>query len=193
MKTTGKLISVSRNVITGKLNITFEVDALPGGLEGLSDKALDLTVGPHRNRRSLDANAYFHVLIGKIAAVNGISIAYAKNMMIARYGVPETLEDGSHLYYKTNAPWEYMRESETIHCIPVRYEDKTTFYRIMRGTHTYDSKEMSDLINGTVAEAKELGIETETPEEIERMCQQWGRKASSQQTLNTATYAENLM
>ncbi len=193
MKTTGKLVNVTRNVLNGKLNVTFEIDTEPENLNSLTGKVIDLTAGTHRNRRSLDANAYFHVLITKIANVNGISAAHAKNMMIARYGVPEILENGTQLYYKTNAPWEYMRESETIHCVPVRYEGTATFYRIMRGTHTYDSKEMSDLINGTVMEAKELGIETETPDEIERMIQQWGQKASSQQTLNTATYAENLM
>jgi len=193
MKTTGKLVSVTQNVLNGKLNITFEIDTKPDDIKNLSGKVIDLTAGTHRNRRSLDANAYFHVLVGKIAAVNGISIAHAKNIMIARYGVPETMEDGTHLFYKTNAPWEYMRESESLHSVPVRYEGNATFYRIMRGTHTYDSKEMANLINGTVLEAKDLGIETETPDEIERMVQQWGRKASSQQTSNIASYAENLM
>jgi hypothetical protein len=43
----------------------------------------------------------------------------------------------------------------------------------MRGSHTYDSREMSRLIDGTVSEAKELGIETLSPAELERMKQQW--------------------
>ena len=36
----------------------------------------------------------------------------------------------------------------------------------MRGSHTYDSKEMSRLIDGTVSEAKELGIETMPLDEL---------------------------
>ena len=47
---------------------------------------------------------------------------------------------------------------------------------VMRGSHTYDTKEMSELIKGTVAEAKELGIETATPQEIKEMEERWRAK-----------------
>lgn len=46
----------------------------------------------------------------------------------------------------------------------------------MRGSHTYNTAEMSKLIDGTVSEAKELGIETMTPDQIEEMKQKWGFK-----------------
>ena len=62
---------------------------------------------------------------------------------------------------------------ESIHCIPVKYEAAATFYKVYRGSHTYDTKEMSALIDGTVADAKELGIETATPNELMRMKQEW--------------------
>lgn len=39
---------------------------------------------------------------------------------------------------------------------------------VMRGSHTYDTDEMAKLIDGTVYEAKELGIETMTPEPNQR-------------------------
>ena len=44
---------------------------------------------------------------------------------------------------------------------------------MMRGSHTYDSGEMSILIDGVVQEAKQLGIETLTPNELERMKNLW--------------------
>jgi hypothetical protein len=43
----------------------------------------------------------------------------------------------------------------------------------MRGSHTFNTKEMSRLIDGTIEEAKELGIETATPEQIRRMMAAW--------------------
>ena len=46
-------------------------------------------------------------------------------------------------------------------------------YVVMRGSHTYDTKEMSRLIDGTVQEAKEHGIETLPPDELERMMSTW--------------------
>ena len=42
-------------------------------------------------------------------------------------------------------------------------------YQVYRGSHTYDTKEMSILIGGTVQEAKDLDIETMPPDELERM------------------------
>ena len=78
------------------------------------------------------------------------------------------------MIYKTNAPEEFMWEQETLHAIPIRYDGKATFYRIYRGSHTYDTKEMSLLIDGTVMEAKELGIETMTPAELAEMKARWG-------------------
>ena len=78
------------------------------------------------------------------------------------------------MVYKTNAPEAFMWEQETIHCIPVKYEDNATFYKVYRGSHTYDTKEMSILIDGTVADAKELGIETMTPAELAEMKERWG-------------------
>lgn len=47
------------------------------------------------------------------------------------------------------------------------------FYRLMRGSHTYDSREMSELIKGTIQEAEDLGIETLTPRELEQMLGKW--------------------
>ena len=44
------------------------------------------------------------------------------------------------------------------------YDDKST----------YDTKEMSVLIDGTVADAKELGIDTITPAELQEMKERWG-------------------
>jgi hypothetical protein len=46
-------------------------------------------------------------------------------------------------------------------------------YMVMRGSHTYDTKEMARLIDGTVSEAKELGIETMPPDELKRMVELW--------------------
>ena len=55
-------------------------------------------------------------------------------------------------------------------------------YIRLKGSSEMDSKEMSTLINGIVSECKELGIETITPNDIERMVQQWGVKRKNDTT-----------
>ncbi len=178
MELTGKAVGAFLDLDSNRFRITFEVnenevvkaeyDKLKG-YEKLKIKAVRYT-----QRRSLDANAYFHALVGKIADALTISKAKAKNVLICKYGQPQLLPDGSIMVYKTNAPEEFMWEQESIHAIPVKYEEKATFYKIYRGSHTYDTKEMSVLIDGTVADAKELGIETATPAEIAEMKERWG-------------------
>jgi hypothetical protein len=73
---------------------------------------------------------------------------------------------------KTNIEPERMREIETLHCLPIavkEVEESAYWYRLYRGTHTYDSREMAMLIDGTIEECKEQGIETMTPNELERL------------------------
>ena len=178
MELTGKAVGASLDFDTNRFRITFEVnenDIVKAEYDKLkSYDKLKIKAVKYTQRRSLDANAYFHVLVGKIADALTISKAKAKNVLICKYGQPQLLPDGDIMVYKTNAPEEFMWEQESIHAIPVKYEEKATFYRIYRGSHTYDTKEMSVLIDGTVAAAKELGIETATPAEIAEMKERWG-------------------
>lgn len=178
MELTGKAVGASLDFDTNRFRITFEVnenDIVKAEYDKLkSYDKLKIKAVKYTQRRSPDANAYFHVLVGKIADALTISKAKAKNVLICKYGQPQLLPDGDIMVYKTNAPEEFMWEQESIHAIPVKYEEKATFYRIYRGSHTYDTKEMSVLIDGTVADAKELGIETATPVEIAEMKERWG-------------------
>lgn len=178
MELTGKAVGASLDFDTNRFRITFEVnenDIVKAEYDKLkSYDKLKIKAVKYTQRRSLDANAYFHALVGKIADALTISKAKAKNVLICKYGQPQLLPDGDIMVYKTNAPEEFMWEQESIHAILVKYEEKATFYRIYRGSHTYDTKEMSVLIDGTVADAKELGIETATPAEIAEMKERWG-------------------
>ncbi len=133
----------------------------------------------HKEKRSLDSNAYFHVLCDKLRQALNISFARCKNHLIADYGQIEYVDD-EPMIYKTNAPEEYMMELETIHskCIRVSEENgkQIYFYRIYRGSHTYNSSEFSKLLQGTIEECKAQGIETATPEGIQKMQMLWEKR-----------------
>ena len=179
MDTKGRLINMTRDVFSGRLNVTFQIDTEPiDELNGLAKlDALDITAKQHRKKRSLTANAYFHVLVGKIADTLSISKTRCKNILIGRYGQQDFLEEGSPVILKTNIGVDKMLEQEFLHCAPCgcKSENGTevVFYKVFRGSHTYDTKEMSVLIDGTVQEAKDLGIETLPLAELERMVNMW--------------------
>lgn len=183
MDTTGKMVGMSRDILSGKLNVTFQIESEPidelNGYGQTSD-VLDITVKKHKKKRSLDANAYFHVICGKIADRLGISKTRCKNILIGRYGQQDFLDDGNPVILKTNISVEKMLEQEFLHAWPcgtkVENGTEVIFYKVFRGSHTLDSREMSILIEGTVQEAKELGIETIPPAELQRMMSAWKPK-----------------
>lgn len=131
----------------------------------------------YKEKRSLDSNSYFHVLCDKLRQVLGISMARCKNHLIADYGQIDYISEGEPLFYKTNAPEDYMMELENFHtkCVKVAEENgkKVYFYRVYRGSHTYNSAEMARLIDGTIAECNQQGIETATPDQLARMAANW--------------------
>lgn len=133
----------------------------------------------HKEKRSLDANAYFHVLCDKLRQKLGMSMARCKNHLIASYGQIEYVGD-EPMIYKTNAPEEYMMELEILHtkCVKVVQENQRNiyFYRVYRGSHTYNSAEFNLLLKGTIEECKLQDIETATPDEIARMVHLWETK-----------------
>ena len=93
------------------------------------------------------------------------------------YGTDWLDEEGNHVYVLMKDDDRYLRK-ETEHYRPTdAVEDrKGTMYRwfvLLMPSHLMDSKQMSELIDGTVSEAQELGIDTRTPDEIERMKSLW--------------------
>ena len=147
------------------------------------DKDAVWDIEPHKERkgRSLNANSYFHVLVQKLAQAQQppVSLAKCKNMMIAAYGQPEYI-DGQQAVIKSNVPAEKMQEIEYLHTALVKVSEENGtecyFYRIYRGTHTYNNIEMQKLIEGVVQECKDAGIETATPAEVQKMIEVWGQK-----------------
>lgn len=183
MDLTGRITGISTNFLTKKFELTVavnEADSLTNGYGELKDaELLDIRIRKHRNRRSLDANAYFHVLVDRLADRMGISKPRCKNIMIGRYGQPFYIDESetAEAVIKTNIPVAQMLENEMVHCMPCgqKIEDgkELVFYKIFRGSSTYDTKEMSDLIDGTVSECRDLGVETLPPQELERMLALW--------------------
>ena len=72
-------------------------------------------------------------------------------------------------------PNEYWIRAGSVHLIDkkTREEVEHAIYWVVKESHLYNSEEMARLIDGTVTEAKELGIETLPPLEIKRLQDEW--------------------
>lgn len=132
------------------------------------DCFIDVDVKKHRAKRSLDANAYFHVLVSKIAETQGLGIEEVKKQLVEEYGtvafVARIPADADlKTIYKYS---KLIGESKGT-------KSPCNDWFIFKPTHELNTSEMSKLINNTVAEAKELGIETRTPNELAELMSLW--------------------
>lgn len=179
MKIKGRWLQAPQLLIKKrKYLITLELDALPKIYENTKDKDISVEIEKWSDKRSGRANRYFHELVDLIAEAIESSHTEVHNRMIADYGQMDTQLE--YIILKDSVPWEKIDKMHLRPTTNVRTLDDGKLYRVyqvMRGSHTYNTKEMSRLIKGTVAEAKELGIETMPPEELERMIAAWKGKA----------------
>lgn len=183
MNLTGKFKEVTRDFLDGTVTISFRCqDTDLAELEKYRDmEKLRITVKQFRKNRSIDANSYYWVLVGKIADVLRISKPYCHNILLRRYGQAEMF--GDQIAYTmlpdTEDTTQKIDHMEEAHFAPTsivkRGKDGVLYraYKLLKPSHTYNSKEFAVLIDGTVDEAKRLGIETMPPYELERLVHQW--------------------
>lgn len=182
MKMRGRLKEIMQDVLNGGFIISFHVQAVPSGVETLREENdLAISLKKWREHRSLSANAYYWVLVGKLSELTGQPNAVIHNMLLRRYGVAEIV-GGQLLTVMVPDTDEAERETlekEIYHLKPTSKlkegKDGRMFraYILLKGSSDFDTKEMARLIDGTIEECKEVGIDTLSTEEVRRMMEQY--------------------
>lgn len=175
---TGKLIDIVLGM-NGRQRITVELNHdFSGEFTRLKDAIIDIDIKKHRWRRSLSANAYFHVLVNKIAAEIGYSEEQVKKRLVTEYGALARDADGCTVGFKVPSSVDAAAYYPYIKCFDTRTENGKEFkcYLVYKQTRDLDSKEMAHLIDGAISEARELGIETDTPEQLARYKEDWKKQ-----------------
>lgn len=173
----GNLIDLALGM-NRKQRITVEVDGdFSGMFEKLKECDLDIEIKKHRNRRSLSANAYFHVLVHAIAEARGLGNNEVKEQLVCEYGALAKDEDGITVGFKLPSSVDVSTIYPYVKCFDTREENGKLFkcYMVYKQTSDMDTGEMARLIDGTIMEARELGITTDTPEQLTRHKEDWSR------------------
>lgn len=163
---------------TGAPCVTFEFDRDAVTLVPEWQGELEVTVKKYRKKRSKDANAYCWVLCDKIAAALTKPGTVMRKEEVYREAIRDipgnkeaiclrdtAVEKFRELWNKNGIGW--LTEE-----IDSKIEGCTTLW-LYYGSSTYDSRQMSILIDRLVEEAKQLGIETATPAELARYKEEW--------------------
>lgn len=174
MNLTGKIKGITKDWLSNKWNITLEVnEQIPEEINELNQcEKLSIEIKKHRNKRSLDANAYMWILLQKIAEEVNSDRWSVYLEMLQKYS-----REFTFVICKDKAIDKLKELYRT--CIDLGEVDVNGMQghqmQVFFGSSTFDSKAMSVLIDGVVSECKELGIETIPPAEIERMVNEWGK------------------
>lgn len=140
-------------------------DVIPKLLKLDRDTLFDFKVTKHCNKRSLDANAYYWVLLSQIADAMKVNkeelhIDYLKHYGVRTQVMLPIKADGYFKYYDLDG----IREVNG---------NRFYVYNVYKPSSEMNTKEMSKLIDGVVEEAKAIGIETMTPEELRILKEEW--------------------
>ena len=134
---------------------------------------VDFEIKKHRKKRSLDANAYAWVLMDKIASKLSLSkIEVYRESIRDIGGVSQIVCVQDEAVDKLRQGWERHGLGWQTDTMPSKIEGCTNVV-LYYGSSMYDTKQMSVLVDKIVQDAKELGIETDTPEQIERYKSEW--------------------
>lgn len=130
-----------------------------------------IDIKKYRKKRSLDSNAYFWVLCQKLAEILHKDKWEVYLDLLSKYGV------FTHVIVKPNVVDRVKEEWRTVRELGEVTVNGQTGIQLQCyfGSSTYNSKEMSVLIEGTVSECRDLGIETLSDEEIQSMKESWGK------------------
>lgn len=182
MELKGRLLNIVRDIRSNEFLLTFAVKVIPSWVDKFLDGSdLAISLKKWREKRSLDANAYYWVLVSKISEALGQGQSYVHNALLREYGTLEMI-DGRLVptYIKDTEEAidivfsdEYRHLKPTSKTVTAKNGDVLRMWYEIKGSSKYDTKEMSTLINGAVQEAEDLGIETLPPEKLERMMQDY--------------------
>lgn len=133
------------------------------------DTVYDVKIDKHREKRSLNANAYLWKLVTEIGNILNKSKEEVYLQMLIDYGQSEMVSILSEIDVK--GYFKYYKLAGT----SILNDKEFNHYKIYKGSSEYDTKEMSILLNGVVQEAKNLGIKTKDDIELERLAEEWDK------------------
>jgi len=156
---------------SGKQRVCFTLDRRVE-MGDLREKDIRLKAVRWREKRSLNANALLWKCLDKMADALNTDKWEVYLLMLKRYGkfTYAIVPDGA--VEKMRSMW---RELEVVGEVDVNGR-KATQILCYYGSSTYDTKEFSRLLDGTISEMQEMGIPTPEQEDLDRALENWEGK-----------------
>ena len=178
MKITGRIVGANIDFKTNKPQLSLEINELNDFKQLVDDmngcEKLSIEIKPFRQRRSLDANAYSWVLMDKLAEkLNESKVNIYREYIRHIGGNSEIVCVKDSALERLCEAWGKNGIGWVTDTLPSKIEGCTCVI-LYYGSSTYDSAQMSRLLDLIIQDCKIQGIPTETPDEIARLKALWG-------------------
>ena len=177
---TGKIQGLEQDLATRRVTLVLSINEEQTARQMFDElrnaERLSIKISKYRKKRGLNANSYCWKLIGDLSEKLNIPKEEIYRKYIRESGVYRRIEVNEkavdtiiHVWGLNGIGWiaEKVDYSETKGFVSV-----FLYY----GSSTYNTKQMSRLIDSVVTDCKEQGIETKTPQEIARLIDLWGER-----------------
>jgi len=174
MKVKGILYSLAYSREQNELS-TFEIE---GGIgkyyDELVGRTLDITIEVHKEKRSRNANNYLWELIGQLAKkVGGPTKDEIYIQAVRDVGVYRDLHVKREEADTIRKMWERQGTAWPTELIDYQENGDDVIIRAYYGSSTYNSAQMSRLIDYVIEDCRAVGIPTITPKELSILTSNW--------------------
>ena len=180
MNSIGTLQDISIDYKTNKPKITLLLDQRQSisSLEEIKEDKLSIEIKKYRKPRSLDANRYFWKLLTEYSEEKEIDAIEEYKERVKRLGIfrVSRVETKDVETYKKS--WENWGTAWFCEIYDTEYLENIEFkiLHLYYGSSSFNSKQMSRLINDLVEDCKDVGIETKPKAEIDSLLESWDKK-----------------
>ena len=180
LDTTGAITDIGIDYKTNKTKISLLLDtkALDIVEELKNENKLDVELKKYRKKRSLDANSYFWKLLQELCELAEIDSVEEYKRRIKELGIfrrfkieKDNIKTFEKMWTSQGTAW-FCEVADITYIENIEFKIINAYY----GSSSYNSKQMSRLIDGVVQDCEIYGIETKPKEEIESLLKEWDKK-----------------
>lgn len=177
MNSVGILQDISIDYKTNKPKITLllEQRELISSLENIKDDKLSIEIKKYRKSRSIDANRYFWKLLQEVCEYKDIDTIEEYKRRVKELGIfkqfkimTQDVKTFQKIWTDRGIAW-FCEVADITYIGNVEFKIINAYY----GSSSYNTKQMSRLIDNLVQDCKAIGIETKTQAEIDSLLRQW--------------------
>lgn len=179
LDTTGTIEDIAIDYKTNKAKISLLLDTRQLDIveELKKENKLNIEVKKYRKKRSLNANSYFWQLLQELCELVELDTIEEYKRRVKELGIfrqfkieAENIKTFKKMWTNQGIAW-FCEIADTTYIGDTEFKIINAYY----GSSSFNSKQMTRLIDGLVQDCKVYNIETKPQEEINSLLESWGK------------------